>query len=151
MFRRILLLVLLTFVAGTAANLLSPRKIPWVQDWSNLVERKAIEEGLHVLDLDATRLAMQTGSHMIFDARKLEEYDQGHIPTAMSLPEREFDEAFSMYQTLLTPDQAILVYCSGEECDESLQLGMLLRDVGFTNIAIFVGGMAEWSQTEEVE
>lgn len=151
MLRRTCFLLVLALLAGTASNFVSPRKIAWLQDWSNLVERKAREEGLQLFTLEATREAVQTGSHMIFDARKLEEYDQGHIPTAMSLPEVDFDEAFPMYQMLLTPDQGILVYCSGEECDESLQLGIMLRDVGFTNVAIFVGGMATWSATEAAE
>jgi rhodanese-related sulfurtransferase len=47
---------------------------------------------------------------------------------------------------LLTPEQPIVVYCSGPECDESLKLGEILITAGYTNIALFAGGMTAWTE-----
>ena len=45
---------------------------------------------------------------------------------------------------MLTPEQPILVYCSGQACDESLLVSSNLLEQGFTNVSLFAGGMEEW-------
>jgi rhodanese-related sulfurtransferase len=63
----------------------------------------------------------------------------------MSLPVSDLDNHLPALAGLLTPEQPILVYCSGAECEESLELGRFLIASGYTNIALFAGGMAEWT------
>ncbi len=61
-----------------------------------------------------------------------------------TLPELEFEDYFPDIQPLLMPDLTILVYCSGKECDESLNLCVLLQQQGYENLVLFAGGMQEW-------
>ncbi|MCE9614219.1 MAG: rhodanese-like domain-containing protein [Lentisphaerae bacterium] len=129
---------------GTAANLLSPRRIPWTEDWTRHVERGAADAGLHVLDLTQVRRLVATGAHLILDARPPDAYNAGHLPGALSLPVDEVDVAFPPLAPALDPATPLLVYCSGRECDESLRLGEFLRDQGYTNVSIFPGGYEAW-------
>jgi len=146
--RRILILLAVSLTLGVVANLASPRRIPWAQDWSNYVQQAASGTGMKVVDLETTRSIAASGSHILLDARPLRDYDRGHIPGALPVPFQEVETAFAQVQMLLSPAQPILVYCSGEECDESLLLGKFLIEQGFTNIVLFAGGYGEWSKGE---
>ncbi len=141
-------MILLPTLCAGLVNTVSPRRLAWVKDWSDHVARQAEEEGLRPVDLGEARAIVSEGTHIIFDARPLADYDAGHIPTAMSLPFMEMHEQFSQYQMLLTPEQPVMVYCSGKECDESLELGKFLFEQGLTNIFIFVGGYDAWEAAE---
>ena len=103
--------------------------------------------------LTAGPAALEAGVYaMIFDARKLEDYDLGHLPTAMSLPATDFPAQFANFMAFLQPADRILVYCSGKECDESLAVARQLRDQGFAGVEVYVGGFADWQAAgREVE
>ena len=42
-------LIWLALVFGTLANLVSPRRIPWVGDWENYIETKALKEKITLI------------------------------------------------------------------------------------------------------
>jgi rhodanese-related sulfurtransferase len=143
---RVLALLLVSGVCAGLANTFSPARIPWVKDWSSHVETSARELGIQVVGLQDMQRISREGTHLVFDARPQADYDTGHIPTAMSLPFMEVDAYFDQYQMLLTPEQPIVVYCSGKECDESLLLASFFKDQGLTNVLLFAGGYGEWEQ-----
>ena len=62
----------------------------------------------------------------------------------MSLPYDAEAIDFENVIMLLTPEQPILTYCSGLECDESFELSLSLIEQGFTNIVLFAGGFNAW-------
>ena len=145
----LLLIVVLSGIAGTAANLLREEgtRLPWWQDWTDHVEKGAELEGFTVVETDAVEKALVEATYMfLFDARSQEDYDAGHLPTAMPLPVTEFGHRFIEYMPALTPADRLLVYCSGKECDESLALARALRDQGYTGVEIYVGGMSAWKE-----
>lgn len=80
----------------------------------------------------------QTG-YIILDVRSQSEYETGHIPNAMLIPDSEI--AIRAEEELPDPDQLILVYCrSGMRSKgAALQLEMM----GYTNIRDF-GGILSW-------
>lgn len=148
LFLRAAALVTLGSVLGLAANLVSPRRIPWVEDWGHYIEALAYKENIPLAGLSQTRALIEEGRHIVFDARPAADYDAGHIPGALPLPYEEFDLQFEPYAGILTPQQAILSYCSGVECDDALLLLVQLRGLGFTNVVLFAGGWEEWSREE---
>lgn len=77
--------------------------------------------------------------YVILDVRTQEEYDQGHIPGAIVIPDTEVkDKAEEM---LPDKDQLILVYCrSGRRSKNAAQI---LAELGYTNIREF-GGIIDW-------
>lgn len=141
--------VLLTgLLVGTAANLVAPRRIPWTQDWTQHLTSQAATSGLRIVELADVRNLVRDGATLIFDARPNAEYGAGHLPGALSLPVDDFDALYPQFAPLLGPSTPLLVYCSGEECDESLLLGRQLHAQGHTNILLFPGGYGAWTAAE---
>jgi len=121
------------------------KPLPLDYAWSRHVETAAGEKGLKLVSLEEARQIAESFSHIILDARKPADYDAGRLPGALSLPLTQFDEKFPGISPLLGGGQPVMVYCSGRECDESIKLGEILIKAGYTNIALFAGGMIEWN------
>jgi rhodanese-related sulfurtransferase len=127
-----------------------PAHIPWEQKWTNRVLEEAEALGINIFDTAQTAAALESGEMWIVDGRKLSLYDQGHIPTAISLPVNDFEAEFINFPGL--PEEPIVVYCSGANCDESLLLCKKLLEQGFTQLTIYVDGFGEWKkQNLEIE
>ena len=142
-------LVALALTLGTLAQTVSPNRIPWHADWSRYVETKALAAGLTLATLADVQDMVRAQTHLLLDARPVSDYDRGHLPGALSLPQTELDTFYPQIMPLLTPDQPVLVYCSGKECDESFLLSEFLRKQGHTNLSLFVGGYLAWQAAHE--
>ena len=93
------------------------------------------------IDQDTAKQMMaQDDGHVIVDVRRQEEYDAGHIPGAILIP----NEDLGTEQPAQLPDlnQIILIYCrSGNRSKEAAQK---LFDMGYTRVYEF-GGINSWS------
>ena len=77
--------------------------------------------------------------YIILDVRTQEEYDQGHIPGAILIPDTEIKAKAE--KVLADKDQLILVYCrSGRRSKLAAEA---LVELGYTNIKEF-GGIIDW-------
>ena len=77
--------------------------------------------------------------YVILDVRTQEEYDQGHIPGAILIPNTEIEDRAE--EVLTDKDQLILVYCrSGRRSQLAAEA---LVELGYTNIKEF-GGILDW-------
>ena len=87
-----------------------------------------------------TKALMDSESgYIIIDARTQEEYDQGHIPGAIMIPEYEIADRAE--KELPDKDQLILVYCrSGRRSKIAAEE---LVKLGYTNVKEF-GGIIDW-------
>lgn len=140
------LLVAAAGLLGTAAQFVSPTRIPWRENWSTHVQTKALRAGLRLADTaDAQRL-LESGSALIVDARSPRDYDSGRLPGALSLPDSQRSVVYPEFADLLTREPLVLVYCSGLSCDESLNLCLFLKDQGHTNLVLYAGGIQAWKE-----
>ena len=82
------------------------------------------------------------------DARAEDFYRyEGHIKGAVSLPYEDFAASFDRVEKLLpSPELALVCYCSGYGCEESVELAKLLNIKGYTRVFIYEGGWPEWSE-----
>ena len=81
---------------------------------------------------------------IILDVRTQEEYDQGHIPGAILIPDTEIKTKAE--EVLTDKDQLILVYCrSGRRSKIAAEA---LVELGYTNIREF-GGIIDWPYAVE--
>ena len=88
---------------------------------------------------EAKALMDSESGYIIIDARTQEEYDQGHIPEAILIPEYEIADRAE--KELPDKDQLILVYCrSGRRSKIAAEE---LVKLGYTNIKEF-GGIIDW-------
>ena len=80
---------------------------------------------------------------VIIDARpQARKYDKGHVPTAISIPDRKFDK-----MTELLPadkDTPLIFYCGGFKCKLSPNSAAKAVKLGYTNVKLFQAGYPEW-------
>ena len=87
----------------------------------------------------AKALMDSESGYIIIDARTRSEYDQGHIPGAILIPEYEIADRAK--NELPNKDQLILVYCrSGRRSKIAAEE---LVKLGYTNVKEF-GGIIDW-------
>lgn len=77
------------------------------------------------------------------DARESEEFADGHILNAVSIPFYEYEENEYKLKSI-KKEQPIVVYCAGTDCDLSILLGDQLFEMGYKKTYIFFGGWNEW-------
>ena len=88
---------------------------------------------------EAKALMDSESGYIIIDARTQEEYDAGHIPGAIMIPEYEIADRAE--KDLPDKDQLILVYCrSGRRSKIAAEE---LVKLGYTNVKEF-GGIIDW-------
>ena len=89
---------------------------------------------------EAQEMMKKNDGHIIVDVRRQDEYDQGHIPGAILIP----NESIGAQRPAELPNlnKIILVYCrSGRRSKEAAQK---LFDMGYKNIYEF-GGIIDWT------
>ena len=88
---------------------------------------------------EAKALMDSESGYIIIDARTQSEYDEGHIPGAILIPEYEIADRAE--NELPDKDQLILVYCrSGRRSKIAAEE---LVKLGYTNVKEF-GGIIDW-------
>ena len=88
---------------------------------------------------EAARIMEEEADFVTVDVRTAEEYDEGHIPGAINLPNETIDA--DAPQALPDRDQVILVYCrSGQR---SVEAAEKLAALGYTRVMEF-GGILTW-------
>ena len=92
----------------------------------------------------AKEMIEKEDGHIIVDVRRQDEFETGHIPGAICIP----NESIGTEQPEDLPDlnQIILVYCRSG--NRSKQAAQKLFDMGYTNVYEF-GGIIDW--TGEIE
>lgn len=93
---------------------------------------------------EAKQIMDSEEGYVILDVRTQEEYDQGHIPGAILIPDTEVE--VTAEDVLTDKDQLILVYCrSGRRSKLAAEA---LVELGYTNIKEF-GGIIDWPYETE--
>jgi len=88
---------------------------------------------------EAKQIMDSEEGYIILDVRTKDEYDQGHIPGAILIPDTEIKAKAE--EVLTDKDQLILVYCrSGRRSKLAAEA---LVGLGYTNIKEF-GGIIDW-------
>lgn len=94
---------------------------------------------MNITAQEAKAIMDSKSGYIILDVRTQEEYDSGHIPNAILIPD---DEITARAEAELTDkNQLILVYCrSGRRSKLAAEA---LVELGYTNIREF-GGIIDW-------
>ena len=93
----------------------------------------------HISMNDIVQIMEENENYIILDVRTQAEYNQGHIPNAICIPNETIDE--NVVNKLLDKNQMILVYCRSG--NRSRQAAEKLKKLGYTNLIEF-GGIIDW-------
>jgi rhodanese-related sulfurtransferase len=106
------------------------------------------EPPLATVELTEVTSSLDRADVRLVDARLPEDFDAGHIPSAVNLPvlagifERE--EILARFG----PGERIIVYCQNETCPWSHSVASDMVFLGFRNVAVFPGGWQKWQEYE---
>ncbi|HRE41259.1 MAG TPA: rhodanese-like domain-containing protein [Ignavibacteria bacterium] len=170
--KQILIIIGICVVVSLAANFISPKGIPLFIDESryeegtpnvnnntsqsnnlgNLVANPNYDKKLGFVKPQNIGFELTRQLHdknvLFIDGRKKEEFILGHIPGSINLPYEEFyvmpeadkKSLLSKYK----PDDIMVVYCGGGECEVSIDLAYEIAKIGFNSTNIYRGGYKEW-------
>ena len=140
-----------SIIAAFAVNYFSPAGIAIVGQWDiakgviTANEKNEIDlDNLEIGDIALAKELYDSQKFLFVDARTGDDYDEGHIKGAISLPVGQFDEKIEAFLEQYPPEKAIITYCSGRTCEDSHNLAQLLLAVGYTKINVFIDGFPGW-------
>ena len=145
--------ILLAVAIGIAltVNFFSPVGIALVGRWDTSegvitanAKNDVVMDELEIDDAKTARQIYDSGAALFVDARSRENYEDGHIPGAVSLPVGQFDEQIDSFLSKHAPEQPIVTYCSGRSCEDSHNLAQILLESGFVNVRVFIDGLPGW-------
>ena len=149
--KEVIILLGLALILAFAVNFFSPAGIALVGQWDTeqgVVTAKAkndvVIDDLEIATVGLARKLYDTGGYIFVDARSAEDYKQGHIKGAVSLPVGQFEEKLSAFMERYPPDTSIVTYCSGRTCSDSHRLAELLMEMGYEKINVFIDGFPGW-------
>jgi rhodanese-related sulfurtransferase len=158
MIRNAIVLVIISAVVGLAVNAVSPNRIPIIGQYRALstgtgpvVPPEATAGDPPFIDINIAQLEFGTHSSMFVDAREPEDFVCGTIPGSINipfeqLPDSNVDQYIDSSLNHTGKDTPIIIFCSGEECDLSLQLARNMVHGGYTHLSVFFGGAREWEK-----
>lgn len=149
--KEISLLLGVAVVLAIIVNYFSPAGIAVVGQWDTSrgvitarAKNDVVVDKLEIEDVKIAKQIFDSGNALFVDARSRDNYDDGHIPGAVSMPVGEFDNLIDSFMDQHSVDQAIVTYCSGRTCEDSHNLARLLMDFGFTDVKVFIDGFPGW-------
>ena len=93
----------------------------------------------HVSMDDIVEIMNENKNYIILDVRTIAEYNEGHIPNAICIPNETIGS--NTISELPDKEQLILVYCRSG--NRSKQAAEKLKKLGYTNLIEF-GGIIDW-------
>jgi rhodanese-related sulfurtransferase len=156
MFRQALFIIVLSLILGLGLNTFSPNSIPYVGEYRKIsqgnepvVPPNAIPGDPPFITIDIVEIEHRFNEAVFIDARSYDDFACGTIPNSINipfdyLPDSNIESAIDSSLNFIPKDSPIIVFCSGDECDLSLQLARILQDIDYTDITIFYGGAREW-------
>lgn len=147
-------LFIVSLATAFGVNYWSPKGIALIGAWDpskGAISARSKQESplLHeqeIKDIQTVKKLYDEKSILFVDARSGEDYEEGHIKGAISLPINRFNEKMPEFIETYPVSQPIITYCSGRECDDSHYLAEKLMHMGYTDVKIFIDGYPGWEE-----
>jgi len=143
-FREIIVILLLSSILGAAVNFSLVRRFVRGEFRHGFLAQKDFP-GIRFITLAETEDLFGRGGAVFVDSRTRDEFVAGHIPGALNIPLEETKDGLAGEALPYPPDQTLVVYCEGGDCQTSIALAKLIHEQGFRDLRIFAGGWTEWS------
>ena len=84
------------------------------------------------------------------DARPTTDFEEEHIPGAVSLYQEQWNELLPQMLAAWAPDKRVIVYCSTQSCELSREVAKRLHDeAGLENVHVLHGGWEAWKEAKK--
>lgn len=114
------------------------------------VEIPEKQDDITYVSLEALQNAIQSKSKILLvDGRSESAYHRGHILGAVNIPYIQRDYFSEQLLSDVARETPIIVYCSGKNCNTSVELTKFLsQKFGFIHVRVFEGGWEEWVKSD---
>lgn len=163
-FKEVIIILVISIIAGFTANALSPKGIPLIGDYSERfaidsasvkspdekpVKQKTKEGFIKPVNITAETAKNMFDKGVLFiDGRDPSEFAQGHIRGAVNIPYKEFLELpadkKSERMKDIPKDKPLVSYCGGGDCEISIDNAYEFARIGYEDVNIYLGGLLEW-------
>lgn len=148
------LILLIAIVAGFIRNHFNPKGIAIFGQWDKekgavsalSKDMPVIPVSLEIQTVSEAKAVYDAGKTIFVDARGVEAYKEGHVKGSISLPVDDFHSTGQSFLEKYPASTAIIVYCSGRECEDSHTLAGYLKDLGYANVRIMIDGYPGWEK-----
>ena len=96
------------------------------------------------LEFKAVLQAWKESAAVFVDAREPAFFEEGHIPRSINLPRDAVLQARTTGE-LADKSRPVVVYCSGEDCEDSKLVAKGLLAMGHSKVSVYAGGWEEWA------
>jgi len=124
------------------ANSVSPEKSLELLDFQP--KRDVGSVSLLEVDVETARRLLSEGV-LFIDVRGPNAYREGHIPGAINVPSGSPDKV-RLGMGGIRKDKQLIVYCAGVGCNKSHYVASILKESGYTDIAVLKGGWTKWAR-----
>ena len=132
----------INFVRQKPLDLTGPVPIP--AEPADIEKRPEALAGVREISLDEAIDHFRRGTALFVDARSTEDYQEGHIDGAISIPDQRFDDYIGPFLAANPPETLLITYCGGEACTLSQNLAEKLILAGFDRVLHLRDGWGEW-------
>lgn len=148
--KEIVILLVAAIVCAFVYNAVSSNRIPLFGKWdtskgviSARPESDLLPHGSEIDDIGLAKVIYDSGAFFV-DARSTEDYQEGHIKGALSLPAWDYESHIEAFRNTVPLDAVIVTYCSGRECDDSHELAQRLLAEGYLDVRVLIDGFPAW-------
>ncbi len=107
---------------------------------------ESIDSSIEINNPEIVRQIIEDKKRIILDVRTREIYIQGHLPTSLNYPLKEFDELVPKLLGSIKRSDAVIVYCSSIECPDSHAFAEHLISLKYSDVKVFSGGFRQWQE-----
>jgi len=110
----------------------------WMKDPDNYAE----------VPVEFVKNAIDTKTDMVLvDSRPKDgKYEQGHVPTAVNIPDTQFEKMTNLLPA--KKNTLLIFYCGGFECKLSHKSASKAIKLGYTDVKVFSAGYPAWQEME---
>ena len=102
-----------------------------------------LEAKQHIREISLQEaLASLDAKPLVLDVREPDEFQQGHLPSAINIPRGVLEFRMSQEPTLTNRDREILIYC--KTSGRAALAAEALQKLGFTTVQSVAGGFDAW-------
>ncbi len=146
MIGRLIAIFVIATALGIVWNLALVGGLPLVLDPSKTAVYSAELREAHSIPLDELRSLIDEGDAFLLDGRSEDDYAEEHIPSAMSVPADEAEDMADFIMSQVPPEGLVVVYCESADCYAAAHLFDFLRNLGYSDVRLFLGGLPEWKE-----
>jgi rhodanese-related sulfurtransferase len=108
------------------------------------VVNEAKQQTTEISPEEFERLRKESNDVLVVDVREAEDYQNGHLPGAVSIPRGALEMNIDDHTT--DEERPVVLYCGGGS--RSALSALSLQQMGYKNVKSLVGGFRGWKEAE---